>query len=234
MKTKEYFKIAWTMMPEGSKTAMIIFLCLSYLMVICSFTVENGAVLGCSLMFLGYALSYLIMSAPLHGAAPSAKGSIKENAQSRELRNGSSGIYDTLCVMPLTRRQIAACYMSIYRIIIGIYSALTIVSLFLTRSSGKSGIIILLFCTISALNIYMASGSSSHNKLSVIIIILLAAFGVSFALIGMFNIIGLSSDGIRNAAIIAIIASYLLNELLMRAAALTRRRYFARNGESNS
>ncbi|MDD7428344.1 MAG: hypothetical protein PUK49_01010 [Oscillospiraceae bacterium] len=233
MKTKEYFKIAWTLMPEGSKTAMIIFLCLSYIMVISSFTVENGTVLGCSLMFLGYALSYLVMSAPLHGAAPSSKGSMKENAQARELRGGSSGIYDTLCVMPITRRQIAACYMSIYRIIIGIYSALTIVSLFFNRSSGKSGIIILLFCVISALNIYMAAKSSNHNRLSVIIIILLVAVGVSFALMGLFHTIGLSSDGIRNAAIIAIIASGLLNELIMRSTALNRRKFYARNGENN-
>lgn len=221
-------------MPEGSKTAMIIFLCLSYLMVICSFAVENGAVTGCSLMFLGYALSYLIMSAPLHGAAPSAKGSMKENAQSRELRGGSSGIYDSLCIMPITRRQIAACYMSMYRIIIGIYSALSIVSLFFRQSSGKSGIIIMLFCIISALNIFMAARSSSHNRLSVIIIILLAAVGVTFALMGLFHIIGLSSDDIRNAAIIVIIASYLLNELLMGATALNRRKFYARNGEFNS
>lgn len=220
-------------MPEGSKAAMIIFLILSYLLVICSFIAENGAITGCSFMFLGYALSYLIMSAPLHGAAPSVKGSMKENAQSRELRGGSSGIYDTLCILPLTRRQTVQCYMSLYRIIIGIYSALTIVSLFFNQSSGKSGIIILLFCVISAINIYMTAKSSNHQKLSVIIIILLAAVGVSFALMGIFHIIGLSSDGIRNAAIIVIIASYLLNELLMRATALNPRKFYARNGENN-
>lgn len=234
MDNKKYYKIAWTLLPEGSKAAMMICLSLSYFMVICSFAADSGAVPGISFMFLGYALSYLIMSAPLHGAAPSAKGSMKENTQSRELRSGSSGIYDSLCVLPLTRRQTAACYMSIYRIIVGIYSVLTIVSLFISQSPGKSGTIIFLFCALSAASIYFAARSSNLKKLSVIIMIILAAVEVSVMLIGLFHIIDISSAGIRDDAVVVVFASNLLNELLMRATALNPGKFYARNGELNS
>lgn len=187
----------------------------------------------CVILF-PYAPFFLRIAVPVQGASPSVKKSLSSAAQARELQGGSTTIYDMLCVMPLTRRQIVSFYMSFMRGYTWLISVIYILMLLITEHSWLPFMAIVTFMVIFMLNMTMATAMTKLEKPIAVLTLLLYIAVIIIYLLNITENISIAISVPSYAAVLFIIGVNILHELIMRATHLSPKKFYARNGELNS
>ncbi|MGN0697025.1 MAG: hypothetical protein ACI4J5_09705 [Oscillospiraceae bacterium] len=234
MKTKEYYKMTFMLLPKFTRIYIIFMSILTPLIMTISAFFGSAGPFSIGTILFPYALLFLKIAVPMQGASPSVKKSLSSAAQARELQGGSTTIYDMLCVMPLTHRQIVSFYMSFLRGYTWFASLICIAALLITEHSWLPFLTILSFSLIFMINtlstaVYMTKLEKPIDALTMLLYI-------AMVLIYMLNITDSFSLAVSvpdYAAVLFIIGVNVLHELIMRATHLSPGKFYARNGELN-
>lgn len=234
MKTKEYFKMARLILPKFTVIYIIFMSILTPLLITVSTLFGSAAASSICVILFPYAPVFMRMAVPVQGASPSVKNSLSSAAQARELQGGSTNIYDMLCVMPLTRRQIVSFHMSFMRGYTWLISVIYIIMLFITEHAWLPFMAIVSFMVIFMMNMTMAAAMTKLEKPIVVMTFLLYIAVIIIYMLNMTENISLAITVPSYAAVIFIIGVNVLHELIMRATHLSPKKFYARNGELNS
>lgn len=231
MKNREYFRVARLIMPKFIVVYIISMSILTPLIMTISALFGAPGSFLISMVLFPYAVAFMGMITPMSGASPSVKKSLSSAAQARELRGGSSGIYDMLCVMPITRRQIVSCYMSFMRLYVGVLSAICIVILIITDNEWLPFLAIAAFTLVLMMNMTSAAAMTKLEKPVIILTLILYIVTIIMYMLNMFDNIIVPISVPNYVVILFIIIVNVLHEIIMRATHLSPKKFYARNGE---
>lgn len=233
MKIKEYYKMAFMLLPKFTVIYIIVMSILTPLLMTVATLFGSAAASSICVILFPYAPLFIRMAVPVQGASPSVKNSLSSAAQARELQGGSTTIYDMLCVMPLTRRQIVSFYMSFMRGYTWLISVIYILMLIITEHAWLPFMAIVSFAVIFMLNMTMAATMTKLEKPIDALTLLLYIAVIIIYLLNTTDFLSLAIPVPSYAAVIFIIAANVLHELIMRATHLSPKKFYARNGELN-
>lgn len=233
MKIKEYYKMAFMLLPKFTVIYIIVMSILTPLLMTVATLFGSAAASSICVILFPYAPLFIRMAVPVQGASPSVKNSLSSAAQARELQGGSTNIYDMLCVMPLTRRQIVSFYMSFMRGYTWLISVIYILMLLITEHAWLPFMAIVSFSVIFMLNMTIAASMTKLEKPIVLLTMLLYIAVIIIYLLNTTDFLNLEIPVPSYAAVLFIIGVNVLHELIMRATQLSPDKFYARNGELN-
>lgn len=234
MKARDYFKIAYMLLPKFTTWYFIVMNILTLPMMLISVIPECAGVFPIAVPFFAYTTLFAQFIIPRSGAAPSVKKSLSSAAQAREAQGGSTNIYDMLCVMPITRRQLTSFYMLYYRAYSWICTSISIAVIFISDNEKMPFVALMVILTLFLLNCTNAASMTKLEIPVVILAVILIIAACGFLPLNIFGIIDVTIAVPKTAAVLGMIMLNILFELIMRATQISPKKYYARNGELNS
>lgn len=226
--------MAFMLLPKFTVIYTIFMSILTPLLMTAATLFGSAAASSICVILFPYVPFFLRIAVPVQGASPSVKKSLSSAAQARELQGGSTTIYDMLCVMPLTRRQIVSFYMSFMRGYTWLISVIYILMLLITEHSWLPFMAIASFMVIFMLNMTLAAAMTKLEKPIGVMTLLLYIAVIIIYLLEITENIALAVPVPSYAAVLFIIGVNVLHELIMRATHLSPKKFYARNGELNT
>lgn len=197
-------------------------------------------------MTLTMTVTYLLVRFPLTGTSPSVKRELRVDAQTRDQFGGTTSMYDSLCVMPTTRRKIAQIYMKTFRIfeipLLLIWLAGTVsFALNEPKNSTLCFDCTLIMNALVIISVFLTSSrKTTANTISGAVLFILSMLVFIFAFVVEFidkaadiplpEIMSFQLPTVLRLILVA--APLLFTEICMAKTALSPNRYYARNGES--
>ncbi len=195
--------------------------------------------------------------APLEGVNPSNKRSLSTAAKARELYSGSTSIYDTLCVLPMSRRDIVTEYMKKWRIaeiVITVILLLTAAGIHSTAESRTeadifmiSGILLAAPMLLTGITLLFISGGRKARIIGGVVFGIACFMAVVLMFMDMFNIIIMSHEPAEADVYSIPVPDLLLplplqlaicifpivfTEIYVRMTSMSGKKLYARNGQA--